>query len=200
MWWQSSGMSEHVGCQGIPDQAPHFSEGSRKEREEERRGVRGGADTAVGCAVRRDPWRSTAGILQEMCRLLAQPGGDAVPGVQDVSCSPVGSNHPESQVWLFRNIRCPFLSFPFRAVPLCFPLPCHKHPAGAGGRKQTLEKAEGAWPAPCEPSAQNGEVEVIPQEVPLKSPAAALPGSFGPVPQRISHRVFPACPSQQCPT
>lgn len=35
--------------------------------------------------VRRDHWRSTPAILEGMCRLLAQPGGDAVPKIQDVS-------------------------------------------------------------------------------------------------------------------
>lgn len=157
----------------------------------------------LASAVRRDHWRSTPGVLEGMCGLLAQPEVMLCPGFRMWPCEPAlvwaeNTLQAESGSRVSRDIRCPFLSSLFHAVPLCFPLPCHKHPAWAGGRKQTLQSAEGARPAPCEPSARDGEVEVIPQcsqEVPLKSSAAA-----GSIPQRISHRVFPACPSRPCPT
>lgn len=195
---------QKVGCQGIPDQAPHFPVGSRREREEERRRVRCGADIAVGGPALSGgitgealpaSWRGCAGCWHSQVMLC--------PGFRMWPCEPAlvwaeNTLQAESGSRVSRDIRCPFLSSLFHAVPLCFPLPCHKHPAWAGGRKQTLQSAEGARPAPCEPSARDGEVEVIPQcsqEVPLKSSAAA-----GSIPQRISHRVFPACPSQPCPT
>lgn len=158
------------------------------------------ADTAVGWpgmagAALQASWRGCAGCWHSLGAMLC-------PAFGTWPCEPAflwadNSLPAESGSW---DIRCPFLSFLIRAVPLCFPLPCHKH-----GRKQTLQGAEGARPAPCEPSARNGEVEVIPQrsqEVPLKSPVAALPCSSGPagsIPRRISHRVFPACPSRRCP-
>lgn len=189
----------------------HFPVGSRREREEERSEVWWSHCCGLASAVRRDHWRSIPGILEEMCGLLAWPEVMLCPGFRMWPCEPGlmradNTLQAESGSWVSRDICCLFLSSLSHGVPLCFPLPCHKHPAWAGGRNQTLQSPEGARPAPCEPSARSGEVEVIPQcsqEVPLKSSAAALPRSFGlagSIPQRISHRVFPACPSRPCPT
>lgn len=151
--------------------------------------MRCGADIALGIALGwavlfRDHWRSTAGSLEGTCRWVAQPGGDAVLGFRTWPCEPAlpGLLTPESASRAPRDFRCPFLSFPFRAVPLHSHSPAiNKHPALAAGNKP--------WRSP----AGSGEVEVIPehsQEVPLKCPAAALPRSLGPA--GSIHSAFPS--------
>lgn len=153
----------------------------------------------LGGAVRWDPnWRVTPGVLEGMCRLLAQPGGAAVLGFRMWPCEP-------ALVWAETPCK-PSLahgSLGTSAVPFYPSSSVQSHsvshsPAWAGSRKQTLQSPEGAGPAPCKRSARNGEVEVIPQcsqEVPLKSPAAPPALLFRP---RWLHPTADFPPSVSC--
>lgn len=160
--WRKSEASDVVAelwdgrtCQGIPDQAPHFPAGSRRGREEERRGVRCGADIAVASVLGGIPgealqafWRGCAACWHSLgvtlCPALRTwPCGAALVWAENTLRA-----RPASEV--SRDIRCPFLSFLFRAVPLCFPLPCHKHGLAAGSE-------------PCEALEEPGRLRASPR-------------------------------------
>lgn len=136
------------GCQGTPDQAPHPPAGSGREREEEE-DERGVVQTLLGAGQgSQGSWRGCAGRWHSLGVTLS-------PAFEMWQCDPAlvwadTSLPAQSGSRASRDIRWPFLSFLFRAAPLCFPFPCRKHGLEAGSK-------------PCKALKEPGRLRASPQ-------------------------------------